>query len=223
MRPHAALATQLKARPRLFIAIAAAIGTGLVVPPEFSSGEAVGRWLVAWNVGTWLYVVLTVIMMARSTHEHMRERAATQDEGKTVILALVVASALASLTAIGVEMAVAKDVHGLLRNLRLALAGLTLLSTWTFIQIMFTLHYAHDYYGAVSRGEPPGLLFPGDDQPGYGDFFYFAAVIGTSAQTADVSFTTKGMRRIGSVHCILAYLFNTTVLALLINIGAGLL
>jgi uncharacterized membrane protein len=88
---------------------------------------------------------------------------------------------------------------------------------------MFTLHYAHDYYGAVSRGEPPGLLFPGDDQPGYGDFFYFAAVIGTSAQTADVSFTTKGMRRIGSVHCILAYLFNTTVLALLINIGAGLL
>jgi len=30
------------------------------------------------------------------------------------------------------------------------------------------------------------------------------------------------MRRIGTVHCILAYVFNTTVLALVINLGAGL-
>lgn len=71
---------------------------------------------------------------------------------------------------------------------------------------------------ANSRGRAGGGL----DQPDYGDFFYFAAVIGTSGQTADVSFISKPMRRIGSVHCILAYLFNTTVLALLINIGASL-
>jgi|GEM_PF-5061079 len=51
---------------------------------------------------------------------------------------------------------------------------------------------------------------------------HVAAVIGTSGQTADVSFTSKPMRRIGSLHCILAYLFNTTVLALLINIGASM-
>jgi len=31
------------------------------------------------------------------------------------------------------------------------------------------------------------------------------------------------MRRIGSLHCILAYAFNTIVLALLINIGASLI
>lgn len=66
------------------------------------------------------------------------------------------------------------------------------------------------------------MQFPEDDQPDYGDFFHFAAVIGTPGQTADVSFSSKPMRRIATVHCILAYLFNTTVLALLINIGAGL-
>lgn len=55
------------------------------------------------------------------------------------------------------------------------------------------------------------------------DFFYFASVIGTSGQTADVSFVSKPMRRIGSLHCILAYRFNTMVLALLINIGASML
>ncbi len=67
------------------------------------------------------------------------------------------------------------------------------------------------------------LSFPGGEYPDYGDFFYFAAVIGTSGQTADVAYISKALRRIGSLHCILAYLFNTTVLALLINIGAGIL
>jgi uncharacterized membrane protein len=58
--------------------------------------------------------------------------------------------------------------------------------------------------------------------PDYGDFLYFACVIGTSGQTADVSFTSRAMRRIGTVHCVLAFFFNTTVVALTINIASGL-
>jgi len=87
---------------------------------------------------------------------------------------------------------------------------------------MFALHYAHQFHAAQGRGDPPGLLFPGDETPAYSDFFYFAAVIGTSGQTADVSFSSRAMRRIGTVHCILSFLFNTTVLAMMINIAAGL-
>jgi uncharacterized membrane protein len=87
---------------------------------------------------------------------------------------------------------------------------------------MFAIHYAHDYYAAACHGRAAGLRFPEEEAPDYGDFFYFSAVIGTSGQTADVSFVTKPLRRIGTAHCILAYLFNTTVLALLINIGASL-
>jgi uncharacterized membrane protein len=113
-------------------------------------------------------------------------------------------------------------MHGLLRGAHVALAGFTVLTSWAFIQIMFTLHYAHTYYAAACHGRPVGLRFPDDDHPEYGDFFYFAAIIGTSGQTADVPFVSKHMRRIGSLHCILAYLFNTTVLAMLINIAAGL-
>jgi uncharacterized membrane protein len=59
--------------------------------------------------------------------------------------------------------------------------------------------------------------------PDYWDFLYFSAVIGTSGQTADVSFTSKAMRRTGLVHCVLAYFYNTTVLALTINIAASLM
>ncbi len=146
-----------------------------------------------------------------------------QDEGQLVILALVVVTTIASLAAIAGQLALARDMQGTIRSAHIALAGVTVLSSWAFIQMMFTLHYAHDYYAAAARGRPGGLQFPADEQPDYGDFFYFAVVIGTSGQTADVAFVSKAMRRIGTLHCILAYLFNTTVLALLINIGASLL
>ena len=212
---------QVKARPRLFIATAVAIAVSVFLPAGVAS-QPVTRWLIAWNAGTLLYVLLSAVMMIRSSHHHMRHRAQLQDDGTLVILALVVVSAIASLAAIGGELVVVKDMHGLDKGLHIALAGITVLSSWAFIQVMFALHYAHDYYAAVCHGRPAGLLFPQEDQPDYGDFFYFAAVIGTSGQTADVSFVSKSLRRIGSLHCILAYLFNTTVLALLINIGASM-
>lgn len=212
---------QVSARPRLIIATSVAIGVAVLLPTDWAS-HLVTRLLIAWNVGTCLYVVLAASMMIRSSNRHMRHRAQLQDDGQLVILLLVVVASVASLVAIAGELAVVKEMHGLVRIGHITLAGVTVLSSWAFIQTMFSLHYAHDYYAALSQGRPVGLQFPEDETPDYGDFFYFAAVIGTSGQTADVSFVSKPMRRIGSVHCILAYLFNTTVLALLINIGASM-
>ncbi len=210
-----------KVRPRLFVVLALGVLTGLFLPHGIAS-QPISRWLIAWNVGAWLYVGLAAVMMIRSSQGHMRHRAQLQDDGKYAILGLTVIAAIASLVAIAFELSVVKELHGWSRGLHVALAGITVMSSWSFIQIMFTLHYAHDYYMAACHGHKPGLSFPDDPDPDYGDFFYFSAVIGTSGQTADVSFVTKPMRRIGSLHCILAYLFNTTVLALLINIGASL-
>jgi len=212
---------QLRARPRLFIATALAVAVGTLLPGVVSE-HAVTRWLIAWNVGTVLYVLLAGIMMHRSNSAQMRHRARLQDDGQVAILVLVALAAIASLAAIGGELAVVKDMHGWLKEAHITLAGLTVLSSWAFIQVMFALHYANEYYAAVVRGGTPGLRFPDDEAPDYGDFFYFAAIIGTSGQTADVAFVTRPLRRIGSVHCILAYLFNTIVLALLINIGASM-
>ncbi|MBC7731045.1 MAG: DUF1345 domain-containing protein [Bacteriovorax sp.] len=212
---------QVHSRPRLFIAVAVAVALAIFLPESVAS-HSVTRWLIAWNAGTVLYVILAAVMMIRSTPHRMHHRAQQQDEGQLTILVFVVVAATASLAAIAGELVVVKDMHGFIRFAHIALAGVTVLSSWAFIQVMFTLHYAHDYYAAACHGRPAGLEFPKEESPEYGDFFYFAAVIGTSGQTADVSFVSKPMRRIGSLHCILAYLFNTTVLALLINIGAGL-
>jgi uncharacterized membrane protein len=219
---HLRIVRLMKARPRLFIAAAVGLLVGTLLPQGVAQ-HPVSRMLIAWNVGTCLYVLLAAIMMSRSSHELMRKRALHQDEGQLTILVLVVVTSVASLVAIAGQLTMVRDLHGWLRMAHVALAGVTVLSSWAFIQVMFTLHYAHDYYAAIARGQPAPLAFPGEEPPRYGDFFYFAAVIGTSGQTADVSFVSRQARRIGSVHCILAYLFNTTVLALLINIGAGLL
>ena len=214
------LVRQVRARPRLLIATLVAIAVAYVLP-AFLAAHWITRALIAWNAGAGLYVVLAAIMMMRSSDHHMRLRAQLQDDGRIAVLVLSSLAAVASLAAIAGELAVVKDTHGALRTAHITLAGVTVLSSWAFIQVSFALHYAHRYYAEVCRGRPAGLLFPGSEPPDYGDFFYFAAIIGTSAQTADVAFVSRSMRRIGSLHCTLAYLFNTVVLALLVNIGAS--
>ena len=80
-----------KVRPRLFIVFAIGVLTGLLLPHGIAS-QPVSRWLIAWNVGAWLYVVLAAAMMIRSSKGHMRHRAQLQDDGKYAILGLTVIS-----------------------------------------------------------------------------------------------------------------------------------
>ncbi len=212
----------LLARPRLHWSIAAGVLTFWWLPQSVAQ-LAVTRAIVGWNAGAILYLVLAMKMMFWSSHERMRTRALQQDEGRSAVLLLVVTAALMCIGAIVAELAVVKDLRGELRYAHIALAALTIASSWAFTQTMFALHYAHDYYVSVQRGGHGGLEFPGGQPPDYGDFLYFACVIGTSGQTADVSFTSRGMRRTGTLHCVLAFFFNTTLVALTINIASGLL
>jgi uncharacterized membrane protein len=96
-------------------------------------------------------------------------------------------------------------------------------TSWLFTQVLFALHYAHDFYMCRIRGAQDPLLFPGTHDPGYGDFFHFACVIGTASQTADIAFNGSALRPVGTLHCVLAFFFNATLLALSINLAAGLL
>lgn len=211
----------LHARPRLLLSALAGILIVLLLP-ESLARHPITRLIVGWNSGALLYLGLALRMMFWSSHERMRRRAFQQDEGRILVLALVVLAAVASLGAIVAELAVVKDLHGTLRYGHLALAVLTIFCSWGFTQVMFALHYAHDYYVAEARHGVGGLEFPGGHSPDYGDFLYFACVIGTSGQTADVSFSSRAMRRTGLIHCVLAFFFNTTLLALTINIASGL-
>jgi len=220
--PNNPILRQVRARPRLLSAIALAILIGVTLPADLA-GHFVTRILIAWNAGTCVYLLLAATMMARSSHERIRWRAQIEDEGQYVVLVLVVVAVVASLAAIAGELVVVRDLHGSAKGAHIALAAFTVISSWAFMHVMFALHYAHDFYADVAGKRKPGLAFPGVDKPGYGDFFYFAAIIGTSGQTADVSFLTSQTRRLGTLHCILSFFFNTTVLALTVNIAASLI
>ena len=241
--PTSPISSALRNHIRLFVSVV----IGLIVVwalAELSSLHLVTQLIIGWNVVAWLYIVSLGVMMLRSTQGTMRRRALAHDEGPWVMLAIVILAAVASLAAIVVELANVKDETGAVRYTHIGLVALTIVASWLFTHISFALHYAHNYYAAMGRNShtqrndkskenaPPqhltgslagGLIFPGEDAPDYADFLYLAGIIGTSAQTADVSFCSKSMRRLALLHCLLAFAFNTTLLALTINIAASLL
>ncbi len=216
----------LQSRPRLLFCVIGGLLALLLLPRGW---PAETRLLVAWNLAVWGYVGLVWHMMAGATALNIRQRARVQDEGQLAILVFSTLAAMVSLGAIVLQLGAVKELTGLPKTLGILLSALTILSAFAFIHIMFTLHYAHDYY-AEWRAEPDkpatergGLSFPGTTHPDYVDFLYFAFIIGVAAQTADVATTSRHMRAVALVHGIVSFFFNTTVLALTINIAAGLI
>jgi uncharacterized membrane protein len=215
----------VQSRPRLFISCVFGIFIGILLPHDI---RWVTRALIGWNAGIWLYFVLVGVMIATSSKESVIRRAALQDDGRFAILILAALAAIAAFGGIFAELTIVKDSSGLLRALHISLAAATIVSAWAFIHVMFALHYAHEYFSERVAKTAPGadshaaLRFPGTSEPDYLDFLYFSFVIGVACATADIEIWARGMRRTALVHCVLAFFFNSAVLALTINIAAGL-
>ena len=224
LRNH--LTRALLIRPRLLLGILAGLFIGLATPQDW---RLTTQLLFAWNGGVLLYIGLTFGMMWRDDLDRMRARANVQDEGRFVILALCIVASVASIAAIVAQLAATKDLHGAQKALHIALAGLTIATGWTFIHLTFALHYAHEY-ASERRLRPDvveklrgGLDFPDTMVPDYSDFLYFSFIIGVASQTADVAICSPIMRRIALAHGIVSFVYNTTIVALTINIAAGLI
>lgn len=209
----------LVVRRRLMLSTLAGLVLLVVLPPSMRWAT---RLLLAWDLMAAIYVGFALLMMLRSDVETCRARASLYDQGDWAILTVVVASAAASFAAIFVELAAIK-AHQAPAVVGLVITGVTVVLSWTFTHVLFTLHYANVYYRPQKRGRPGGLDFPGEHAPDYRDFLYYAFVIGCACQTADVETTSRDMRLISLVHGIVAFAFNTAILALMINVGASLL
>lgn len=217
---RARLLPALRARPRLLWAIVLGVVVyGLLAGLTGLTGAS--ATLLAWNAGTLLNLALTWHMTRASGVQDIRQRAPSQDEGRFAILGVVVLGALAVLLAVATQVAQTRGMHGPERAGHLALATVTVLTSWLFMQVVFGLHYAHEFYVARLQGQPDPLAFPGTSEPTYADFFHFAFVIGASAQTADINFNGSRLRPVGTLHCTVAFFFNTSLLALAINVLAG--
>jgi uncharacterized membrane protein len=198
-----------EARLRLIASIAFGATVGLLLPDAW---RWVTRFLVGWDAGVALYMVFALVAIATTDREHIRHKALMQDDGRFVILVLVAVAGFVSLGAI-IAMIGAQSRTGT----ELALAVATILLSWAMIHTTFALHYAHDYYRGA---KPGGLDFPGGEMPDYWDFIYFSFVIGMTAQTSDVNIADRMIRRTATAHGFASFIYNTTVLALMVSIVA---
>ena len=201
------------ARPRTFFSLAIGIATFFLLP---SALRLVTRALLGWDVLIAVYLLLVYTMVVRSGLSHIRRNAVLQDDGRFLILLVTAIGAFASIAAIVFELGASH--HSVPE---LALATVTIALSWAGVHTTFALHYAHEYYRGT---KPGGLQFPSGDQhesADYWDFVYFSFVIGMTAQVSDVGITDKTIRRTATVHGIISFVYNTALVALMVNIAAS--
>jgi len=208
-------------RPKVYCAALAAGVVAFLLPQEVSTNA---RTALAGDVGAIVYLALALQVMVTYDSDMLKRRAARQDDSAIVILVLIlIAIALGFSTIFGV-LKDARQATGSAKGLEILLAAGTILLSWLLTQVVFTFHYAHEFYRPDSAGAlAGGLVFPEEKQPDYWDFFYFATSIGAASQTSDVAIRARPLRRLVTLHAVISFVFNTTVLALAINIGASLL
>jgi uncharacterized membrane protein len=201
------------ARPRTFISIAIGVIAFFLLPPSL---RLVTRLLIGWDIFIAFYLMLVYTMVLRSGLAHIRRNAVLQDDGRFLILLVTALGAFASIAAIVLELGADHRSTS-----ELALATVTIALSWTAVHTTFALHYAHEFYRGA---KPGGLDFPKgheDEAPDYWDFVYFSFVIGMTAQVSDVGVTDRIIRRTATVHGIISFVFNTALVALMVNIAAS--
>jgi uncharacterized membrane protein len=212
-RKMAAPVRVVYARPRTFVSIAAGIIAFFLLPVSL---RLVTRMLIGWDIFIALYLVLVYTMMLRCGLAHIRRNAVLQDDGRFLILMVAALGAFASIAAIVFELGATNHSSS-----ALAVATLTIALSWAAVHTTFALHYAHEFYRGATPG---GLQFPNgdnDEHPDYWDFVYFSFVIGMTAQVSDVGITDKTIRRTATAHGIVSFIYNTALVALMVNIAAS--
>jgi uncharacterized membrane protein len=210
------------------VLLAAALGVAVFVATERAGAPRGLASLMGWNAAAAAFLAFTLRMIWRDDEATVRKRAASEDENNAVTLLIVLSAVAAGLAGTVVAMheskATAAHVAGADPWAWLFSVS-TLLLGWLTVQTVFTLHYAHDYFGDIDTdgADDGGVQFPGQPPTTYHDFFYMAVCIGASGQVSDFNITSSRLRRLVTLHALLAFFFNTAVLALGINILATLI
>jgi len=175
--------------------------------------------LLGFDAAAFLFILGTCVSMGDSSAESLRKTAARNDANRTVLLLIVALLLLVILVALGFEL----GRTGRSRGIEILIVVPTLFIAWGFGNIVCALHYAHMYYDArPGGGDHAGLDFPGTKEPYFWDFCYFAFVLGMTFQVSDVQIESAPIRRTATMHGLLAFAFNIGVVAMTVNVVAGL-
>jgi uncharacterized membrane protein len=203
---------------RLWIAVGAGVVIFFASPTQWLM---LTRALVAWNAAVLVLLPLIYLHHTGLSAEQLRERYRADDPSAPIILLLVVAAAILSVAAIVAFLPALKSGPPSERVAHVLLATLTIFDSWLIVPTIFTMHYADMFYSVDADRQP--LLFPRTSEPVFWDFAYFSFTIAAACQTADVSTTHAGIRRVVIAHSVISFLFNVAILGFAINVTAGLL
>ncbi|MBA4168612.1 MAG: DUF1345 domain-containing protein [Chitinophagaceae bacterium] len=179
--------------------------------------------MCAWCVFSFTYLLISWIIIFSRGIEDIRKISRVNDGSQLIVALLILASSFASLIIV-MLLVVYPDPHGQ-KMIVVPLSILAIILSWIMVHTVLLFHYAHEYYDDDAGGVNPeegGLLFPGDIKPDYLDFAYYSFVIGMTFQVSDIQITSKKLRKLALLHGLIAFGLNTFVVALTINLIAGL-
>jgi uncharacterized membrane protein len=181
-----------------------------------------GPWqlapLMGWDATalTWVGLIWTVIWPMNA--EQTAARAGHEDPTRPLADLLLLCAAVASLVAVGFVLVQARHSGGVTELLHVTLAIASIVLSWVLVHTTFTLRYARMYY----TGPDGGISFNQTEAPAYADFAYLAFTIGMTFQVSDTKLETQEARSIALQHALVSYLFGTVIVAVTINLIAGL-
>lgn len=226
MKPFLLAVDQLDRTYRLFLSLAIGVLVYFLVEKPGSRGNAFLYGWICFAATSLFFSWVTILLQhPKKTAKIAQE----QDASWLVVFLIVVGAAFISLFAVILLLnsQPPNSKIGLSLHIVLSLVAITL--SWLLIHSVFTIRYAHLFYGKLQKeeegefGYAGGLQFPGNEQPDFLDFAYFSFVLAMTFQTADVNITKRHIRRLALAHGLLSFVYNTTIIALIINIISGLI
>ncbi len=211
---------RLNSVAKLFICFGIAITIYFVIQIEHL--DPLTHVMIGWDTFSFCMIIMSWITFSITTSQQIRQQSSVQDSSRTLIFMIILISTCASFLAVLLLMITKQDKSVETLHLIIAISGMIL--SWFLIHTIFTLRYAHIFYGDDLKNpkvHAAGLEFPDDKKPDYFDFAYFAFVLGMTFQVSDVQITSKRLRRLAMWHGLLSFGFNTIMIALTINLIAG--
>ena len=187
--------------------------------------DTVIKIMIAWSGFALSYIITSCIAFFTQSSQDIRKHSRQEDGSRLFVFSLIVITSFASLVTVLLLM-LSQGSKETPQTIFIPVAVSGMMLSWLMVHVIFTFHYAHLYYGddsADSTRHAEGLVFPGEKKPDYVDFAYFSFVIGTTFQVSDVDVTSRSIRRLVMLHGLLSFGLNTFVVALTINLIAGLM
>jgi uncharacterized membrane protein len=178
--------------------------------------------VAGWDAAALAYLISIWRIILRADSAQAEQLATREDETRSSATVLLLAASVASLLEVGGALSLAGRESGPPRDLFIGLAVVTVLLSWTVVNTVYTLHYAHRDFGSTA----PGIAFgaaAGQERPTYRDFAYVAFTIGMTYQVSDTTVGNPRIRRAVLSHALLSYLFGVVIIGSAVNLIAGLL